>query len=726
MKSKTSFYSIPAAVIREDFRRFWAIPVLAFIGYFLFGLLPVIVQYGLLTENGGADAMILGATVDAILCGQNPFLIINMAWVPLLSGLLVFSYLHRTGSVMSVHSQPVTRSSLFCGHFLSCVLFAVLPLLLTGIVLLIMASPIYDTGYETFGSQAAYYYGDQTAETARNVFARAGVVKWIWDCILVSLYILAITVFGGMITGTSLHHFIAAVGFNGIVPLCYLLLIQYFGIYLFGYDSGSFSMAGNLHPLIASVDNIHFSLKESLIWLLITALIIAFSLLLYRKRRLERATDGVVFKAANVAITLIFGFLGMSLLGLMFHEAFDYSPAITVFGYVAGAVLAMVVIRMIIMKTIRVFDRGLLKMMISYLIVACVFFAVIVLDLTGFESKVPGEGEADGVKIEGIDFTDAMTEGRTEVTFDDPESVALAEALHRELTEMEDASKKAADYEMTSHVQLTYFTGNPDSDDYREILSRSYTVPSGLLYSCPALADLEESSEISEYAAGMIDIDEESIISSSLIPLQDRLYSSEGAAAADPAQDVTAAVTLSREETQELYRIYAGEMKKLSGKEQIALGSSMNCYEFDVFRSGKDEKGNTVSVTDTFYIRIGNRDTVTWLKEHGYMGSFSDGYRCAAVSLYELDAEGWTQPQFLCENIEPDTDERSVVISDKSVMEALFSAMRESVYDLGTEESLLGTGKVYYLTFWNSYDDYMTGYIAADDIPQGVTLPSAS
>ena len=228
MKSKISFFSVSPAIIREDFRRFWAIPVLAFIGYFLFGLLPIIVNYGLITKNGGENAMVVGQLVDAMLSGQNPFLIVNMAWVPILSGLLIFSYLHRTGSVITVHSQPVTRNILFGGHFLSCALFTILPIILTGIVLLIIASPIYDPDSLTVGSQIAAQGAQQAAETGRNIFARADIVRWMWDYILISLYILSITVFGGMITGMSLHHFIAAVGFNALVPVCYLLLMQFF------------------------------------------------------------------------------------------------------------------------------------------------------------------------------------------------------------------------------------------------------------------------------------------------------------------------------------------------------------------------------------------------------------------------------------------------------------------------------------------------------------------
>ena len=122
MKSKTSFFSVSPAVIREDFRRFWAIPVFAFIGYFLFGILPILTRYSLIREDGGINAMRVGSIVDNLLAGQNPFIILNSLWVPLLAGLLIFSYLHRTGSVMSVHSQPLTRNTLFSSHFLSCAL----------------------------------------------------------------------------------------------------------------------------------------------------------------------------------------------------------------------------------------------------------------------------------------------------------------------------------------------------------------------------------------------------------------------------------------------------------------------------------------------------------------------------------------------------------------------------------------------------------------------------
>ena len=730
MKSKISFFSVSPAITREDFRRFWAIPVLAFIGYFLFGLLPIIVNYGLITKNGGENAMVVGQLVDAMLSGQNPFLIVNMAWVPILSGLLIFSYLHRTGSVMIVHSQPVTRNILFGGHFLSCALFTMLPIILTGIVLLIIASPIYDPDSLTVGSQIAAQGAEEAAETGRNVFARADIVRWMWDYILISLYILSITVFGGMITGTSLHHFLAAIGFNALVPVCYLLLMQFFNIYLFGYNGSSFTSLLLLHPLLESVDDTHFGVTKSLVYLLIAAAVTAFSLFLYRKRRLERATDGVVFKAANVVITLIFGFLGMSFLGFMFHEVFGQSTKMTVFGYVAGAVLAIIIIRMIIMKTIRVFDRGLLKMMISYLIVACVFFAVIAFDLTGFESRVPDEGEADGVRVSGI----GMSDYGSPAVLTDPETVALVENLHRELTEMKDAGENAPDYEMRTNIRLTYFTGSANGDDYKETMTRSYYVPEGLLYSDQAFAALQESAEWKEYVAKNLYVPEENIVSASLLPIQGVFQSGgemnmetgayEGSY--DTSSYEVSSISLSREETQELYRVYLDGMRNASGEEMAASGSGVECYELDIFYNEQSNTENASTNTKVLYIRTTDTEAMNWLTEHGYLGDISLEYRCAAVTVFDLDSSGWTVPQFLNDNIDPADDKNSVVTEDSSLINQLFFHMRSSVSDIGTEESLLGTDKVYYLTLYNSSDNYITGYIAAEDIPAGMTVPSAS
>lgn len=239
MKSKTSFFSVSPAVIREDFRRFWAIPVFAFIGYFLFGILPILTRYSLIREDGGVNAMRVGSIVDNLLAGQNPFYHFKFT-LGAASGRSADIQLSAPAPAAScaVHSQPLTRNTLFSSHFLSCLLFCVLPVLLTGIVLLIIAQPIYDP--------MAGMHAEE------NLFARSRVLLWMWDYCLTSLFVLAVVIFGGMITGTSVHHFIAAVGFNVIVPAIYLILKLYYLMYLFGYTD-SFSEHRRPSPAIKSV-----------------------------------------------------------------------------------------------------------------------------------------------------------------------------------------------------------------------------------------------------------------------------------------------------------------------------------------------------------------------------------------------------------------------------------------------------------------------------------------
>ncbi len=740
MKSKTSFFSASPAIIREDFRRFWAIPVLAFIGYFLMGLLPVLVDYDLITKDGGAQAMIVGDKVDLMLNGQNPFLVANMVWVPILSGLLIFSYLHRTGSVMSVHSQPVTRNTLFGGHFISCVLFTLLPIILMGIVLLIIAKPIYadPTATAEVYSDTGLALTDGAASAAEkiNLFSRGAILHWVWDCCLTSVSILSITVFGGMITGTSLHHFIAAVGFNAVVPVSYVLLKMYFGIYLFGYNADNISGIVNLSPLIQSVTSSHFSLKFSLIWLVITVLIILASLGLYRKRRLERATDGIVFKAANVAVMMIFGFLGMSLLGLLFLSLFGGSMAMTVFGYVVGAALAMIIVRMIIMKTIRVFDKSLLKMAISYLVFACIFFAVLVFDLAGFESRVPDAGDADGVKISGFIMDDELYSD--DYSYDryvltDPESLALAENFHRQLAESEDVCDSAQSYESIRQMQFTYFKGDPDGDDYEETITRTYSVPLGFLYTNQALLDLWDSAEVKRQLADSLEIADENIISSTLnsVWIENGTHRGDipenAAATENPASadvDAAGAIKLGEEATKELYRIFVNSVQNKNGAERLERSEGIRLFDFSIFYSYEDEDGKSKQTTREFSIRNTDTEAVDWLRAHGYLGELSSYFQSAVITSYEINSEGYLWPQFLVDQTDPQQDPHSVVVTDKSAIETLISGMKSSIASMGMDESLIGSGKVFYLTLWNSENNYQIGNITADRIPEGVTLPA--
>ncbi|MDD3168032.1 MAG: hypothetical protein PHC91_01030, partial [Eubacteriales bacterium] len=67
MKSKASYFSISKPLILENLRRFWAIPALAFLVYFLSGVFPILMSYTHLND--------MASYISMSLCNQQPFYI---------------------------------------------------------------------------------------------------------------------------------------------------------------------------------------------------------------------------------------------------------------------------------------------------------------------------------------------------------------------------------------------------------------------------------------------------------------------------------------------------------------------------------------------------------------------------------------------------------------------------------------------------------------------------
>ncbi len=723
MKSKTSFFRVSPAVIKEDFRRFWAVPVFAFIGYFLFAILPILSRYSQIKKDGGSSANIMdvGSVVDGLLAGQNPFVIINSLWVPLLAGLLIFSYLHRTGSVMSVHSQPFTRNTLFNSHFISCLSFCILPILLTGIILLVIAQPIYDPN------------GGVNADV--NLFARSRILLWMWDYCLTSFFVLAIVVFGGMITGTSVHHFIAAVGFNIVIPAIYLILKMYYTMYLFGYNVSSYSVLEYLSPILKSFAHDPIGLKWSLIYLIITAVIIGLSMFLYNRRRLERATDGVVFGIANVLITLLFGFLGMSLLGFVFAAVFQASQGLVIFGYVCGALLAMIIVRMVILKTIRVFDKQLLKMIAAYAAAAAIFFAVIVFDLTGYENRVPDPQEIGSVKImnDAASYTYQEQTPDGYLTFSDPETIALVTEFHREITENKEICKTYTDgkWDEGYPVTISYFTGKQGSDDCELKMTRSYRIPLSLLTESEAWIALEDSAEIKEIrsqsmpetAAG-----ETKVLACSITPSDIHWSSS----------DTAYSINLSTAEAEEFYEIFRQEILSYSGKERVQRDLQNDFASVSVsFNMQKQADSSSQVKNVDFSLKWTDEDSLAWLQQKGYLTALEENtagiWGSVVLETPVIDRSDTDYPDLFPRDEEemmtiPAADEKTVVITDqKQILSLMRKMLNYRVNSLIDENNISDYCCVtLYPKSLNSddYGEYTFAFIRRADIPEGIAAPA--
>ncbi|MBR2779018.1 MAG: hypothetical protein IKD85_02460 [Firmicutes bacterium] len=383
MKSGKSFFNISGALIKLDLKRYWVLPLMLFVGYFLTGLFYLMVHF----KDDAATASL----IDMLLRGSYPVYSLITVAAPVIVSAIVFHYLNNMGPVMSVHSQPFSRYTLINSRTVSCALFCLIPVFATGLILLLMAHPVY---------YPPEYYTNPGE--MHDLFARTDVLRWMLETSLISLFVLAICIFARMITGTGLHHVVAAVGFNMVLPILILLTEEYLSQYLYGYASGtSFSWITWTSPVMQIYTVNHFSPLTCLVYFLAALLIYALAVFLYGRRALERTGEGIVFAAFHYIITIIWGFLGMTFLGFIFKSIFG-KPALSLFGYLAGAFLGVVICRMIIQKSLRVFDRTTMKIMGIFAVAALLFFGAIRADLTGYESRIPPQ--ADSAKIEGLNY----------------------------------------------------------------------------------------------------------------------------------------------------------------------------------------------------------------------------------------------------------------------------------------------------------------------------------
>ena len=110
-----SCFSLSVSVIKENFRRFWTVPAVGFLAWFLIAIIPIMAAY----KNESA----LSAFTVSLLYHAYPFSAGLLLVIPIISVSLVFRYLHQYSSAAMLHALPLTKSQLFNSNFLSGLLF---------------------------------------------------------------------------------------------------------------------------------------------------------------------------------------------------------------------------------------------------------------------------------------------------------------------------------------------------------------------------------------------------------------------------------------------------------------------------------------------------------------------------------------------------------------------------------------------------------------------------
>lgn len=468
MRSANLSCKTSAALMKENFRQFWPLPVIAFLYYFATGILPLIISYNRLEVVINYAQQYLGnATV---------FLFIGNALIPICAAISVLKFLHIPSASTAAHSLPFSRAKLFNSAVLSGWIMTVVPIGVTGILFSLMAgaSPSAD---------AAKNYGTEYIAQMGTISPTDGLV-WILFTVITVTFVYAISILAGVITGTPVMNALVAVFLN-LIPLLMLWLTQlYLEMYLNGYTENEILykyVSPLTYPLAADTEGSADSYRVFTVFLIAALVLIFISALLYQKAKVERVGESTLFHFAGDLLTYLLAFISMTAFAFIMTAIVDEDHASVLFyvGAVTGALIGLVIARMIVERTPRVFDKATLKRVIIYGIIAAAFFCLTAFDFTGYEKRIP---EADNVASVYLDINDYTSQtgivsvysNGSSMRLKTPEAIALVQDLHQAEIKTNDNNSKSGSTVAQITIKYALKSGGTISRTYEINDSEKY------------------------------------------------------------------------------------------------------------------------------------------------------------------------------------------------------------------------------------------------------------
>ena len=451
MKSKISFFN--RGISRNLLRRFWPL----WTSYF--GVLLLILPVSLssradMTVSRGAERADfwewLRMEMDVAAVNAGIMTMYLSFFVGVIAAMAMFHYLYQNKSCGMIGSLPVRRETVFCTAWLT----GLVPLLLADVLAVLVTALIFCTqGYLHLSA--------------------------LWDflalAVLGNIAFYGFAVFCAMLTGNLLvlPAVYAVLSFTAIVAESaarYLL-----STFVFGMESGGCTLDFLSPPvrLMRAVGSRYlretFSYELSGLGVLAAyaaagLLLSGAALLLYRRRRMETATDVVAIPALKPVFKycLCFGtalvFANVVLAGFFNIRARELAAAGLVLGLMlVGGFIGYFAAEMLIQKTVKVFHGKWRGFAVACAVIA-LFVGVFEFDLTGYEKRVPAPEKLEAVSV--------MAMGKR-AELKDPALIAAAQDFHRAVI----ADKAACEKEDGYYITLTYLLKNGRT------LERSYSLP---------------------------------------------------------------------------------------------------------------------------------------------------------------------------------------------------------------------------------------------------------
>ena len=419
-------------VFAKQLARFWPIWVTHLVIWVLLLPLQGLTQLQLdAAGRGGAGsylAQFAGYTVPGMVWPAN-FLGVLFG---LLAAMAACSHLYATRSANFMASLPVRREGLFASHYLAGLVMVLGPLLATFCLTALV-------------------------ELAGGCLMLAPLGSWLGAACASGFFFYSFAVFLGMFTGHLLALPAFYLIFNGLAAAVMGVVEWALQTLYHGFDALPEWVGQGviwLTPVVGLTQGLQLGSptavtvalggdRGSALWVypLAALLLTAGALLLYRRRALESAGDVVAVRAMRPVFQYGAALCGGLFFGVVTTQLLVLTTTGLMVSILLWAVAGYFIAQMLLDKSFRVWRHW--KGAVGVSLVFAALFAVVGLDLTGFETRVPQAQDVAEVTIRGLEGNPWDSGANAEATLDDPEDVAAVVALHQEAVSQREVEPSA-------------------------------------------------------------------------------------------------------------------------------------------------------------------------------------------------------------------------------------------------------------------------------------------
>ncbi|MDV7763021.1 DUF6449 domain-containing protein [Peribacillus sp. CSMR9] len=403
--------------------------------------------------------------------------------IPVLFAIFLFRFLQMKQASDFIHSLPITRRNIFFHMIGMGMGFIVLPILLTGSILILFHSAI----------------------DIERLYTIPDIWSWMGITFILEALIFSVAVLIGMVTGLSALQGLLTYIFLALPVGLFVLFAANVKFLIAGF-SADYYLSANMNaisPLLAAteMEKITFFSVDILIYSILTLLFLLSSLFLYERRKLEHVSQAFVFPKIKPLFKFGLTLCMMLLTGLYFSGTTG-KPGWIFFGYIVGSLLGYYLGEIVLQKTWRI--RLNLKGYTAFTVFIIVLALILKIDPIQYMSKIPDEKMINQIYIGDAPlFFDDDTLDHAPTYLKEKENKEAIRLLHQQIIEK---GKKVSIGELDDgkSIFLMYELKNGRR------LAREYHLQNYDLY-LPLLAKIYESSEYKKTVNELLNVSAEDV-----------------------------------------------------------------------------------------------------------------------------------------------------------------------------------------------------------------------